>query len=516
MRDIVATIQPEQDTIVRTGLAQSVLVQGAPGTGKTAVGLHRAAYLLYAFRDQLARSGVLVVGPNDSFLSYIADVLPALGEIDATQATVASLVTSATKVAVRGEDPVPAALIKGDARMAEVLRRAIWSHLRPADGPLVVPRGAHQWRVGGYLADEMISELQARGVRYEAGRAMLPQRLSHQVLLRMEAYGDSPDDRVQNAVARSKPVKAYADALWPALDPAKLILRLLTDAEFLAHSAEAILSADEQRLIMMSRPARSAAAARWSLADVILIDEAADLLRRTPSIGHVILDEAQDLSPMMLRSVGRRASTGSVTVLGDLAQATTPWATRSWRESLAHLGHPEAAITELVDGFRVPGSVIEFAARLLPSIAPSLAPPRSVRRSRGDLDLQQTQRPEEHLTLAVERALRKEGTVGVIVADVTVQRVRKRLEQSGIRYDLLGEDVQIFDARVDLVPATLAKGLEFDHVVLLEPADLVAGEPDEVTGLRRLYVCLTRAVTSLVIIHSHPLPKALADAPPTQ
>ena len=149
MRDIVATIQPEQDTIVRTGLAQSVLVQGAPGTGKTAVGLHRAAYLLYAFRDQLARSGVLVVGPNDSFLSYIADVLPALGEIDATQATVASLVTSATKVAVRGEDPVPAALIKGDARMAEVLRRAIWSHLRPADGPLVVPRGAHQWRVGG-------------------------------------------------------------------------------------------------------------------------------------------------------------------------------------------------------------------------------------------------------------------------------------------------------------------------------------------------------------------------------
>ena len=134
MRDIVATIQPEQDTIVRTGLARSVCVQGAPGTGKTAVGLHRAAYLLYAFRDQLARSGVLVVGPNDSFLSYIADVLPALGEIDATQATVASLVGSATRAGIRGEDTVPAAMIKGDARMAEVLRRAVWSHLRPADG----------------------------------------------------------------------------------------------------------------------------------------------------------------------------------------------------------------------------------------------------------------------------------------------------------------------------------------------------------------------------------------------
>jgi DNA helicase IV len=509
MRDIVATIQPDQDTIVRTGLARSVCVQGAPGTGKTAVGLHRAAYLLYAFRDQLARSGVLVVGPNDSFLSYIADVLPALGEIDATQATIASLVGSATKLAVRGEDTVPAALIKGDARMAEVLRRAVWSHLRPANGPLVVPRGAHQWRVGGYLADEMISELQARGVRYEAGRAMLPQRLAHQVLLRMEAYGDSPDDRVQNAVARSKPVKAYADALWPALDPAKLILRLLTDSDFLAGAADQILTHNEQQLVRLSRPARSVGAARWSLADVILIDEAADLLQRTPSLGHVILDEAQDLSPMMLRAVGRRATTGSVTVLGDLAQATTPWATRSWRESLGHLGHPEAAVTELVDGFRVPGSVIEFAARLLPRIAPSLAPPRSIRRSRGDLVLARVADAAGAAVEAARGMLSRDGTIGLIVADAAVPRVRKLLEQHQIRYDLLGENVSIFDARMDLVPATLAKGLEFDHVVLLEPADLVAGEPDEVTGLRRLYVCLTRAVTSLVIVHSQPLPAAL-------
>ena len=234
MRDIVATIQPEQDAIVRAGLAQSLCIQGAPGTGKTAVGLHRAAYLLYAFRDQLSRSGVLVVGPNDSFLSYIADVLPALGEIDASQATVASLVGKANGVTIRGHDSVAAALIKGDPRMAEVLHQAVWSHLGRADQALVVPRGAHQWRVGGYLADEMIRELQDRGVRYEAGRAMLPHRLAHQVLLRMEAYGDSPDDRVQDAVARSKPVRAYAAALWPALDPAKLILRLLSDEAFLA------------------------------------------------------------------------------------------------------------------------------------------------------------------------------------------------------------------------------------------------------------------------------------------
>jgi DNA helicase IV len=510
MRDIVATIQPEQDSIVRADLSQSLCIQGAPGTGKTAVGLHRAAYLLYAFRDQLARSGVLVVGPNDSFLSYIADVLPALGEIDARQATVTSMVCAANGVTVRGLDTVPAALIKGDARMADVLRRAVWSHLGRPSGALVVPRGAQQWRVGGYLVEEMITELKQRGVRYEAGRAMLPQRLAHQVLLRMEAAGDSPDDRVQNAVARSRPVRAYADGIWPALDAAKVILRLLTDSEFLAASADGILSSEEQDTMSMVKPARSVSAASWTVADVILIDEVADLLNRTPSLGHVIVDEAQDLSPMQLRAVGRRATTGSVTVLGDLAQATTPWATRSWAASLGHLGHPYAVIEELVAGFRVPGAVIDFAARLLPTIAPALTPPHSVRRHRGELGLRQEIPTESALITAATAALENEGTVGVIVADAAVPRVRKLLERQGIRYDLLGEDVQIFDSRVDLVPATFAKGLEFDHVVLLEPADIVAGEPDEVTGLRRLYVCLTRAVTSLVIVHAEPLPTALA------
>ena len=512
MRDIVATIQPEQDTIVRAGLGQSLCVQGAPGTGKTAVGLHRAAYLLYAFRDQLARSGVLVVGPNDSFLSYIADVLPALGEIDARQATVASMVTEANRVTIRDADPVAAALVKGDARMAEVLHRAAWGQLAKAEGPLVVPRGAHQWRVGAYLADEIVAELRERGVRYEAGRAMLPQRLTHQVLLRMEVAGDSPDDRVQNAVARSRPVRAYADALWPALDPTKMVLRLLTDADFLARSAAGVLTEAEQQLISMAKPAPSVGAARWSLADVILVDEAADLLHRTPSLGHVIVDEAQDLSPMMLRAVGRRASTGSVTVLGDLAQATTPWATRSWSESLRHLGHPDAVVEELVAGFRVPGAVIDFAARLLPQIAPSLTPPHSVRRHRGELVLRRVDTVEPAVAEAVADALVNEGTVGVIVPDAEVARVRTLLDAHGITFDLLGKEAQGFHTRVDLVPATLAKGLEFDHVVLLEPAALVAAEPDRVTGLRRLYVCLTRAVTSLVVVHADDLPEALRQA----
>lgn len=276
---------------------------------------------------------------------------------------------------------------------------------------------------------------------------------------------------------------------------------------------------------MTRRPPRSVGAVRWSLADVILIDEAADLLQRTPSRGHVILDEAQDLSPMMLRAVGRRASTGSVTVLGDLAQATTPWATRSWQESLGHLGHPDAVVEELVAGFRVPGAVIDFAARLLPQIAPALKPPHSVRTHRGELDLRLTDRIGDALIEATNQAMRNEGTVGVIVADAALPGIRKLLETRQIDYDVLGEDPAIFDLRADprrsdpevaprlkpiLVPATLAKGLEFDHVVLLEPADIVAGEPDRVTGLRRLYVCLTRPVTSLVVVYAAELPAALA------
>ncbi len=522
MRDIVATIQPEQDEIVRTSLATSVCVQGAPGTGKTAVGLHRAAYLLYAFRDQLARSGVLVVGPNDSFLSYIGDVLPALGEIDATQATVESLLSKANGVSVRRLDDARAAVIKGDPRMAEVLRRCVWSHLHAPTENLVVPRGAYQWRVPVYLVQEIVAGLLERGVRYEAGRAMVGQRLAHQVLLKMEAAGDSPDDRVQNAVARSQPVKAYAAGLWPGLDPATVVLRLLSDPAQLAMYADGLLSVAEQAMIIFSKPARTAKTMRWSLADVVLIDEVADQLQRTPSLGHVIIDEAQDLSAMQLRAVGRRASTGSVTVLGDLAQATTPWATSSWQESLDHLGHGDAVVEELVAGFRVPASVIEYAARLLPTIAPALTPPHSVRRSRGDLVLRSRPDSEVAVAEAVQVMLEREGTVGVIVPDAAVDRIRTALTTAGTVFGVLGEaagpvgpdvpDPTPFDVRVDIVPASLAKGLEFDHVVLLEPAQLVAAEPDERTGLRRLYVCLTRAVTSLVVIHAEPLPAALSPA----
>jgi DNA helicase IV len=557
MRDIVATIQPEQDVIVRADVSQSVCVQGAPGTGKTAVGLHRAAWLLYAHRERLDRAGVLVVGPNASFLEHVAAVLPSLGEVRVRHTTVEGLVTAGlggttrsttaaargssttgssaatqaagSHLAVTGRDRVEVARLKGDARLAEVLHRAVWSQVGEASEPLVLPRGSRRWRLPAYQACEIVDELRSRGVRYLAARDMMPQRLSHALLVLMEEAGDSPDDRIQDAVARSREVRRYVDALWPALDPKALLARLYTDADLRNACGTGILDANELDLLMWATPPRSVRSARWSAADAVLLDELGDVLRRTPSLGHVVLDEAQDLSPMQLRAVGRRCSTGSVTVLGDIAQGTTPWATPSWQVSLHHLGHEQAHLEVLDRGFRVPKAVIEYAARLLPSIAPGMAAPTSVREDAGSLVIEAVSAAEAvwvQLATTVAHELAHEGSIGVIVADAVVTAAAAALTAGGIAATVLGggdlsadgSAEELLDsgvehgglARVSLVPASTAKGLEYDRVVVVEPTAIAAAEPDERTGLRRLYVVLTRAVTALTVIHHHPLPAALA------
>jgi DNA helicase IV len=504
MRDIVATIQPEQDEIVRSGLAGSVCVQGGPGTGKTAVGLHRVAYLLYAHRERLARTGTLVIGPNKSFLHYIEQVLPALGELEVKQATVDDLVAH---VEVRGTDDATAAVVKGDARMAEVLRRAVRSHVTlPTEGVVVV-RGSRRWRVPAYELEAIVGELLERDIRYGAAREALPQRIAHAVLVQMERSGEAPDDRVQDAVARNTAVKAAVKAIWPPVDPAKLVLRLLTDADFLAVHAEGLLDEDEQKEILWPKPVRSVKSAKWSPADAVLIDEATDLVQRTHSLGHVVLDEAQDLSPMQYRAVGRRCTTGSATVLGDLAQGTTPWATRSWDEALAHLGKGEAVIEELTAGFRVPTDVITYASRLLPHIAPGLTPVASVRENPGFFEVRPTT-ADEQVIGACEELLRNEGSIGLIAADARIPALTEALTAAGLTYLGPGEETTA-QTRLTLVPASLAKGLEYDYVVLDEPQAVVDGEPDERTGLRRLYVALTRAVSGLTVTHAAPLPQQL-------
>ncbi|MDP9864667.1 MULTISPECIES: HelD family protein [Streptosporangium] len=497
MRDIVATIQPDQDEIVRSELGQTVCVQGAPGTGKTAVGLHRAAYLLFTHREKLARSGVMIVGPNRAFLSYISSVLPALGEVKVDQTTVAGILGDHSAP----EDPAVSA-VKGDARIAPVLRRALWMHIvKPTEGVLFT-KGVNRYRVADHEVREVVAALRGT-TRYGPGRAALAQRLAHLVLVRMEQRGESPDDRVQDAVARSKPVKQLVDQVWPKLTPQQVLHRLFSDPEFLAAAAKDDLTAAEQALLLWARPAKSHRSAKWSAADGALMDELGDLIERTAPLGHLVVDEAQDLSAMQLRALGRRCRTGSATVLGDLAQGTTPWSARSWSEVLTHLGFEDGAVTELTLGFRVPREVLDYAARLLPAVAPGLAAPRSLRPGLGSLSVRPAPDPAAALGQAVREALAREGSIGVIVPDASVAAVSESLSQ--LDHRVLSPD-SVEEHRLLVIPATLAKGLEYDHVIVVEPADIVDAEP---RGLARLYVVLTRAVTSLTVLHTRELPAQL-------
>ena len=508
MRDIVATIQPDQDDIVRADAAQTVCVQGAPGTGKTAVGLHRVAYLLYAYREQVRRRGVVMIGPNQAFLSYIRNVLPALGEIDVTQTTVDELLQSLGPVPVRGSDPDAAAILKGDARMAEVLRRALWASVRRPEQPVVLARGARRWRVAAWELEELVHELRHRGVRYGAARELLEHRIAHVILTQMEAAGEACDDRTHETVRRSRPVRAAVEAIWPKVDPVRLVFGLLSSAAALTEAAADLLSAAEQAEIVWSPAPRAPGSARWSPADVVLIDEARDLITRTPSLAHVVIDEAQDLSPMECRALGRRCSTGAATVLGDLAQGTTPWAASSWASLLSNLGKPETGVRELSTGYRVPRQILDYASSLLAIIAPELRPASSLRADPGALDIVQVPSAAlaREVVAACTQACARPGSVAVIAADPQVRSLAGALDAAGLEHGAPGSD-----ARLTLVPVTLAKGLEFDHVIVVEPARIARAEA---RGLQRLYVALTRAVSRLTVVYAEPLPAPLPEPLP--
>jgi DNA helicase IV len=503
MRDIVATIQPEQDDIVRAEIERTLCVQGAPGTGKTAVGLHRVAYLLYAHASRLSRGGVLVVGPNAAFLAYIKNVLPALGELDVTQLSVADLLAT---VEVRGSDSDEAARVKGDARMAEVLRRALWEQITEPAEAIMLVRGSRRWRVPAYEIGELIAELRERGVRYGTGRQMLGHRIAHVILTRMEAAGETCDDRTHEAVRRTRVVQAAVDAAWPKADPVRLVFRLLSDGAVLERAADGLLDPAEVLAVRWQSPPRGPGSARWSTADAVLIDEAADLIERTPSLAHIVIDEAQDLSPMQCRAIGRRCATGSATVLGDIAQGTTAWATASWPQMLAHLGKPDADLRVLDTGYRVPRQILDFASKLLPHIAPGLTPAGSVRQDPGALLVWQLEPDElaDALTEACADALGRAGSAAVVAADGQIQSLANALARAGLRHAVL--EGAATSEQITLVPVTLAKGLEFDHVIVVEPEQIATAES---RGLQRLYVALTRAVSRLTVLHTGPLPEAM-------
>jgi DNA helicase IV len=539
MRDIVATIQPDQDDIVRAGADQSICVQGAPGTGKTAVGLHRVAYLMYAYRERMARRGVLVIGPNRAFLSYIRNVLPALGETQVKQVTMADLVADGTGLRARADDEDAVARIKGDARMAIVLRRALWARLAEPTDAILLARGSRRWRVPAYEQSRLVAELRERGVRYGAGREMLAHRIAHVILTRMEAAGEACDDRTHDAVRRTKQVRAAVDAIWPKVEPVRLVYSLLADREELARAAQGLLAEAEQDTLCWQTPGwqtsvpqtpgsrttsrntvrqgRGPGSARWSAPDLVLIDEAADLIERTGSVGHVVVDEAQDLSPMECRAIARRCETGSVTVLGDLAQGTTPYATATWPEMLNHLGKRDAQLRVLEVGYRVPREILDFANRLLDQIAPSLSRAASLRHDPGALDIVTTSQAGlgGALLVACAEASGRPGSIAIIAADDQTAALAKTLTKAGVGHAVLagartqredGDDPAPGTERLTVVPVSLAKGLEFDQVVVVEPARITASGH---RGAQSLYVALTRAVSRLTVLHAEPLPALL-------
>ena len=514
MRDIVATIQPDQDDIVRAPLSESICVQGAPGTGKTAVGLHRAAYLLYTHGGQLARTGVLVVGPNRAFLRYIEQVLPTLGEVDVAQSTVADLTG---RVPVRAVDAPDAAVLKGDVRMAEVLRRALWGEIRKPDDDVMVPLAGRRYRVPVERLKRYVDDLRrrARGdddqqlLHYAAGRERLAMSVAGDARRQKEAAGGSPTDAETRRAARSPEVRAFCDRVWPARDAAGLVAALFTDAALLARAARDVLDDAEQALLRWPAPPRSVRSARWTEADAVLVDEAAGLLERTSGFGHVVVDEAQDLSPMQCRAVARRLAAGSLTVLGDLAQATSPWSAADWGQTLAGLGRPDTVVRPLTRGYRVPAEVLDYANRLLPVIAPGLPAATAVRGEPGSLRIRSITDLAGPLADVVGELAADPGSIGVVCADDVVGEVVALFAAAGIPAAALVDDGEA-PARVAVVPATLAKGLEFDAVVVADPAAIVAAEP---RGLHRLYVVLTRAVSTLVVLHRDDLPAQLAAVP---
>lgn len=505
MRDIVATIAAEQDVVIRAGLDTCLVVQGGPGTGKTAVGLHRAAFLLFEHRDVLDREGVLVVGPNPLFLRYIAQVLPSLGEAATRQTTVERLVGGR----VRAVDPPEVARLKGDPRMAEVVRRAAHGLVKRPSEDVVLATPWGRLRLPAADVAAAVTEILQRGTAMAVARTALRARLQRMAsLAHQELRGEAAAaDGLEEALRGSGELAAAVARIWPSLSGPVLVKRLLTSARALAAAAHGVLDRDEQALLVR-RGAKRIEDEPWSLGDLVLVDEGEWVLNGVArTYGHVVVDEAQDLSAMELRAVARRCPSRSMTVLGDLAQATAPGAQSSWHEAVVHLGSPPtASVEELELGYRVPAPILDVANRLLPRVAPGVLPSRSVRLD-GDppvaVPVDAAALPARVAVVVGELAGRW-ASVGVVAPSALLDDLAAALTAAGVAF-ADGRRGGMGDV-VTLLPPPDAKGLEFDAVVVVEPAAFL--ESGELGG-RLLYIALTRAVQALSLVHATPLPVEL-------
>ncbi|TYB42692.1 HelD family protein [Actinomadura chibensis] len=502
MRDIVETIEREQLLLVSDDRRGVLVVQGGPGTGKTAVGLHRVSWLLY---NKRFKSGeVLVVGPHPGFLRYVRGVLPRLGRHDVTAIELGKL-----WAAPRGADPAPARIVKSGARMAEVLRRAV--------------RGIPHHRVLGQLRNDAFTvtfegvllsvpgdDLRAFAEGDDSApfaarkRAFANRLVDHLMRLHAEKLPRRTDEDVRRRIARDPRVLGLVNTMWPNVSAEGVLRGLLGDPAVLRAAADGVLTADEQAEIVRP-PAARAGDEPWSPEDQVCLEELRVLLtgEGPPRYRHIMVDEAQDLTPMQARSLARRCPSGSMTVLGDLAQATGDHAHDDWSalgEILA--GRDGWHLEELTVGYRVPREVMDFAEVLGRSIAPRTPFPRSIRPVGPDaIAIVQADPPAlVDEAAARARALLSPGddrSVAVIVPDASrgqAEAIRAALPPGG---------------RATVITAAEAKGLEFDHVVLVEPAAIASRTPG---GHGLLYVAITRCTRSLTIVHSAPVPRALLPA----
>jgi hypothetical protein len=551
MGDIVATIQAEQDRVIRSDLRGILVVEGGPGTGKTAVALHRAAYLLYTHRDRLARRGVLVVGPNPTFLRYIEQVLPSLGETGVLLATTAELYPGVTATATEPPD-------RATCRRARQRARA-------AGRPHNQARAVFRRELLAALGEQVVARLVA-----DLPEVELPDDDLINDDIPSERLLDAELREIRAELGAAPAVRRAIDGLWPRLTAEGLVAELLTSPERLAAAAPE-LTAAERALLLREPPGRRDGRGWWTPADVPLLDEAAVLLgekdggaarealqaerrkreeayargvltmlgidehryggagllvarqggsgpgtgvaelaRHDPTwtFGHVIVDEAQEVSAMAWRMLLRRCPARSMTLAGDTAQRGAPWGVRSWAEVLEPRAPGAWRVEELTVNYRTPVEIIEVAADVLAGVSPELRPPRSVRETgvvpwalRVDEAELASRLPE---LVAREADAIGDGKLAVLVPEARVEELRRHLAAlPGVAPE---RGPSALDAKTALLTVPESKGLEFDSVLIIDPARILTDSP---RGPADLYVALTRTTQHLGVIHPGDLPAVL-------
>ncbi|WP_158221209.1 UvrD-helicase domain-containing protein [Kineosporia sp. R_H_3] len=479
MRDIAATIQAAQDTLIRHPLESLLVIQGGPGTGKTAVALHRVSWLLFN-EPTLTTAEVLVVGPNATFGRYISRVLPDLGDHGVDHRHLKALGPAPSTGTA---ELVSLASLKAENRMAGLLERGLRARIR-------VPEG---FRAADLAMDDDQLEAIVADLRQE-----FPATPYMTARNQLRAVIQRPLEARSGGSAPANVVDAILERLWPSLSPAQFLRELLGSRERLLEAAGDVFTAAEVQALYRQAADR-VSEERWTDADVPLLDEAHALLVGAPQrYRHIVVDEAQDLTPMQLRSLRRRSLDGSMTLVGDIAQSTAPGACDDWWDVVASLKQKYPGTVETLKiGYRVPQEVMALAAQLLPRIAPHVEPPRVVR-SVGPPDLVFDD-SGDLVRVAVSKAQSYAARglfVGIIAplgrwAELAeVMRARDVKWADGLDGELAPSGINIVD------PAT-AKGLEFEAVVVVDPVGIARTDK----GLRLLYIALTRTTKHLAVVH---------------